>query len=106
MKKYVILDEINLELVGDKRGAYLFDEQNEAINFASAWASCDGWRIVDIPFPPYDKEIKNKGKAFVELTEHYKELKPIFKNQLLEDYNIDCGHDYAKYIFNLLEVTY
>ncbi|MHA1787869.1 MAG: hypothetical protein ACTSXT_01450 [Candidatus Helarchaeota archaeon] len=52
------------------------------------------------------KEWGYKHKFWVELTNHYKEFKPKFKQQLLKNYNIDCGIDYANYIFNNLKVKY
>ncbi len=58
------------------------------------------------------KTLKNLDKwlsiheMWEELAEHYYNFSYKFKNKLKENYNIDCGIDYANYIFYIGEIKH
>lgn len=41
-------------------------------------------------------------QAWEEIAASYKEFKTLYKKSLFNNYNIDCGTDYANYFFNCL----
>jgi len=44
------------------------------------------------------------NQAWEELAEAYFQFKPKYQKELYRNYNIDCGTDYANYIFNVGEI--
>jgi len=48
--KYIILDEIKLELLKDTNGnTMMFKDKDSAINFA-VLSGINGWQVVEVPF--------------------------------------------------------